>query len=853
VSVESLKPPSRREPDAAAAFGKAAEAIWLTALVALPVFFNPWSQRGFEPVKAALLCLAGILLFCVLLWRGTTRGEVAHALRSPILLGVSAFALSQLVSSLLSVAPSVAFLGSYDRSQGLVMVGACIILFLAVALWARGPNPGERLFRVIVFSSIPVCVYAIVQRLGLDPVPWSDDVTWRSSSTIGNPVFLGAYLIMLLPVTTCQIIRARGFGFPAKVGKNIPVFVYGGALWLQLAALWLSGSRGPFLGGMVGMFMFVVLALLSRGNRRWAMGLIAAGTLFALWLLAQQICRPAGHIHNDSARRKFPRVLDLEESAGRVRMATWSAMARLVLTHDLPAHPDGTRDRWSPLRLLIGYGPECLPWVFDPVYPAELGRLEDKSALPDRAHNETWDVLAATGLIGLAAVWLLYLAIIHTSLRRLALVRHRHDTLVLTGCCLGGGLVGAVLAGAWRGLPLVGLGGPFGIAGGLLLYLGLSARRPAPTPIPSPASSGGLMIAALLSGVMAHLVEIQLGFATILSQTLFWTYAAMLLAAGSREAPPLAHGWRTPGFRVALSMLAAAAILLICLRPLVADMLVTRGLNSQREQNQERAIEYFEQAARLAPLEETYRSLLGKIRFLQALSPGPAAARQSQMEQAVRDLLRAQALNPLRSENAVNLGGAYTGWAALSESPQLRRERGRLADAFYAQALQISPNHVNTWNERALLHLNVLQSPERAESYLQHALDLDMNEPRTHELLGSYHERMGYSATNQQERVHHLGLAVEHYEWRMELAKEGYATAIPFDLYLRTASLCRDLKNMDDQGLWEPHPQIRGLPAVSDQTIFRRLSYGQYAERYAAEALRLAPEKEKEKVRTFRK
>ena len=54
----------------------------------------------------------------------------------------------------------------------------------------------------------------------------------------------------------------------------------------------------------------------------------------------------------------------------------------------------------DPKRMLIGWGPESMQWAYSPHYPAELGRLESRNASPDRSHNETFDALVTTGLLG---------------------------------------------------------------------------------------------------------------------------------------------------------------------------------------------------------------------------------------------------------------------------------------------------------------------------------------------------------------------------------------------------------------------------------------------------------------------
>jgi O-antigen ligase len=52
------------------------------------------------------------------------------------------------------------------------------------------------------------------------------------------------------------------------------------------------------------------------------------------------------------------------------------------------------------IRPLVGYGPEAMWVAFNRFYPPDLAQVEARNASPDRSHNETWDSLVVTGLLG---------------------------------------------------------------------------------------------------------------------------------------------------------------------------------------------------------------------------------------------------------------------------------------------------------------------------------------------------------------------------------------------------------------------------------------------------------------------
>lgn len=691
-------------------------------------------MRGGEFEKALLLHGAGIVLLGLLLERGFSLGDRAKARWTPVLIAAVLVGLSHALSSLLAVEPIEALLGSFHRAQGLATQLFWLVLFVALIAWAQARRVRERLFSALVLSSIPVSAYGLLQRCGLDPLPWSLDMSERCSSTLGNPVFLGGYLAMLLPTTAYLAIQSWQVVRPGS-GQRGKWPYYFAAFVLQVVALWATGSRGPLLGAVTGMSVFAGLTLALRGLRRRAAAWLASGALAGLVFFVFAASFASGWL----------RTTMLRQETIRIRVVLWESVARLLGSREPTVRFDGGADRFQALRPWIGYGPECLAWVFDPYYPPELGRLENKTAIPDRAHNEMLDVLVATGLAGLASTWILY------------------GTLFLAA---------------------------------MNILRGERARRDAPeTASDSPTR---LMAAALISGIVAHGVDVQFGFRTICSGTLFWTYCAMLATPGRNadgQTMPdrsLRRGWL---FRAVLWTACAGAVGLLCVRPFVADLFFARGLRARESREYSRAIAFLEWAALLQPREETYLSVLGKTRYLQALSENVPLLFDRRIEQALRDLHRARTLNPLRSENTVNLAGLYTGWAALTTEPNKRRVYAGQAEACFAEATRISPNRASIWVERAMLHLNVLENPKQAEQYLLAALDLDMDNPAPHAWLGRYYERMAALEADEEDRDALYRLALRHYEWTADLAKEGHRVTRLREIYLRMVHLCRLLGN----------------------------------------------------------
>ena len=58
---------------------------------------------------------------------------------------------------------------------------------------------------------------------------------------------------------------------------------------------------------------------------------------------------------------------------------------------------------------------------FQPLLPARSGDYESRNASPDRLHNETWDLLVISGVLGFIAYMALFLSIFYFALKWLGL------------------------------------------------------------------------------------------------------------------------------------------------------------------------------------------------------------------------------------------------------------------------------------------------------------------------------------------------------------------------------------------------------------------------------------------------
>jgi hypothetical protein len=499
------------------------EAAWLLSAVTLPLLFNTLSYRVFEPEKVAVLRLLAVVAAAGLgasLLTPVSRGSLSWArLRHPAGLAVIALVAAASLSSALSLDPWQSVLGTYHRQGGLVTLLACALLFASVSVGLRTARQLDRLLSGIVLAGVSAAGYAVVQRVGLDPIAW-DAAGWggdplaRTPGSFGNPTFLAGFLAASVFVT---VARLRG----SATGVL--------CLALQAAGLWAAASRGAMVAVAAGAVMMAA-AYAAATRTRW-LSVAAAGTTCiaatVLILLNLPISGLEG-VRDAGPWRRVAHVFDSADETTRVRVLLWQAAFKLM-TRDAPIEMvGGVPDRRHAVRALTGYGPETLSAALSREYPAELARLERPDAVLDRAHNDVVDAWTTGGALAVLATMAVYVALLLAGCRALGLGRGAE--LACVGAAAGGALIGAaaaLLAGyAWLAVPVLGAGAIAGVTAMLLVVGAMRGTRVSPSP-------HVLTAAGLMAAVAAHAIDAQLGIATVAPRAAFWLVAGCLVALAS--------------------------------------------------------------------------------------------------------------------------------------------------------------------------------------------------------------------------------------------------------------------------------------------------------------------------------
>ncbi|MFA4943002.1 MAG: O-antigen ligase family protein [Patescibacteria group bacterium] len=288
------------------------------------------------------------------------------------------------ISLFFSIDPANSYYGLADRQQGyrsLLFYGWWFFLLLYNLVTSNDLDKKiHRIFWVIMGSSFFVSLYGLLQILGIDFISWTEPpfITHRTFSTLGQPNFLGSYLVLIMPLLLYGLIKYRKF-WPRLILAVLLVF--------QLATLFATGSRSAWLG-LLGALVLLAYWNLSRPwpslQRPQRRGVILISFLLGLVAIISLF-------QNPYISQRLKTSLDFSHGSVSARFNFWSGAIQSI------SH-----------RPLLGYGLENQGREFIKYYQVNWAQTGFVNAGTNRAHNLILDLLLTVGIIGLAVYTFVY-------------------------------------------------------------------------------------------------------------------------------------------------------------------------------------------------------------------------------------------------------------------------------------------------------------------------------------------------------------------------------------------------------------------------------------------------------------
>ena len=270
----------------------------LVALMAM-LWLVEWAINGRLPRPSLLLSGGGMgqgrQLFSSFL--GWLRGRPARW----VFVAVWIYLGTTILSTLLSASFEVSLWGEVPGQDGYsaYTVISYVLLFAVIATHVKNKPQVWRLLGAIALMGTLVAGYAILQHYGQDPLNLTEQTgggKGRVTSIMGNAIFAAAVMFMTIPITLLAAtlsLRVPNPSIPLRAQVRSWFFaVVSGGLWglvvvVQLLGITFTFSRGPWIGTLSALAIFLVLAAVFVERRIFLRTLLILGisSVLALSLL----------------------------------------------------------------------------------------------------------------------------------------------------------------------------------------------------------------------------------------------------------------------------------------------------------------------------------------------------------------------------------------------------------------------------------------------------------------------------------------------------------------------------------------------------------------------------------------
>lgn len=280
-----------------------------------------------------------------------------------------------ILASIIGINPYKSFWSTFERMGGVFVFVHYYAFFLILVGVLKRRDEWFYLMRGAVTVGIIMSLYGIGQKIGISSLVESG--VSRVGGTIGNPIFLAAFLMFSLAFAIILITDHK-----ENIGWK---YIYGFAIGVETLTIIFTASRGVIIGILGGLFVFATLYLLFHKKtpyRKYFVGVIIFLVFFVIFLFA---VRNTQFINNvaildrlSTVFRGFPEI--------QARVYAWEIGL----------------NGWQE-RFLLGWGAENYNVVYNKYFNPLTMVSAGSEVWFDRAHNIIFDWAINSGFAGLSA------------------------------------------------------------------------------------------------------------------------------------------------------------------------------------------------------------------------------------------------------------------------------------------------------------------------------------------------------------------------------------------------------------------------------------------------------------------
>ncbi len=397
--------------------------LFQVALFLIPFAWTAATDELFEFNKMILTYFFTIIIVMVWLWRMIQEKRFIFR-KTPFFWFFLAFLVSQILSTIFSIDPHTSIYGYYSRFHGglLSTITYLALFFTAVSNFSK--EDLKPLLQSLLLGSLGATLYAIPEHFGLSPScviirnEWSTNC-WAENTnplhrifgTFGQPNWLAAYLLMTWPLAIWWISK-QWKSIQHEKSNFAPLIWPFLTFFFSLLAILYTGSRSGFLG------ILTIIVIYNAGNVLiWRHNIKTTKKIsFTDWyaiphwlflvtaitflLVGTPLSPSLGEMIQRSTSGPAPTPVTVQQTppptgtvlenggtdSGKIREIVWKGAIQIWRRYPV-----------------FGSGVETFAYSYYLDRPAEHNFVSEWDFLYNKAHNEFLNILATTGIVGLAA------------------------------------------------------------------------------------------------------------------------------------------------------------------------------------------------------------------------------------------------------------------------------------------------------------------------------------------------------------------------------------------------------------------------------------------------------------------
>lgn len=344
-------------------------------LFSLPLFFLPHINLPFELPKMVLFRVITFLMFFIFMKdfiKSKTVSLPDVFKNKKVRLALVLFLAVLGISTLFSISPGQSFWGSYYRMQGAYSFLHYFLFFLLLCLKFEKREQWETALKFMFAGFIMAFIYGGLQKFVNfnDIHPLLEIAYDRVFSSFAHPSYFANYALLIIFPLGGLFLKKRKY------------WLIAGLIAAGILIMFWTKSRSSFLALAIGLIFYLTVYAIKFKRKKILVMVVVLGVLSGLTILGPNL---------------YPRLFPQDSFLHRMRLEGENLRSLQVRPETWKAAIKMAAD-----KPLFGNGLESFPLLIEKYADPRLAELEPQNALPDRAYNVFFQIMADTGIFGLA-------------------------------------------------------------------------------------------------------------------------------------------------------------------------------------------------------------------------------------------------------------------------------------------------------------------------------------------------------------------------------------------------------------------------------------------------------------------